>query len=245
LAAKVIWNNNRKFSINYEIINNDKKNIIVFLHGWGSNKEVMKQAFANKLEQFKHIYIDMPGFGKSQNDHILTTIDYASVMKDFLEELGINHNEVLIAGHSFGGKVATMLMPKLLILLSSAGILEEKSTKTLLTIRMAKIFNRFGLSKVNKMLRSKDVDNMPQNMYETFKNVVDEDFSEYFKGFYNEALIFWGTKDEATTLSSGVTINKLIKNSSFKSYDGDHYFFMQHANDICDTIVSHLENKVS
>ena len=245
MAAKVIWNNNRKFSINYEIVNNDKDKVIVFLHGWGSNKEVMKKAFANQLGEFKHIYIDMPGFGKSENDHILTTIDYASVMKDFLEELGINPNDALIAGHSFGGKVATMLMPKLLILLSSAGILETKSAKTLLTIRMAKIFNRFGLNKVNKMLRSKDVDNMPQNMYETFKNVVDEDFSEYFAGFYKQALIFWGTKDEATTLSSGITINKLIKNSEFKSYDGDHYFFMNHADDICDMIISHIKNTKS
>lgn len=236
MAVKVIWEKNRKFPINYEIMNNDKKEIIVFLHGWGSNKEVMKKAFANQLSDFKHIYIDMPGFGKSENDHVLTTIDYASIMKAFLEDLGINHNEVLIAGHSFGGKVATMLMPKLLILLSSAGILETKSAKTLLTIRMAKIFNRFGLSKVNKMLRSKDVDNMPQNMYETFKNVVDEDFSEYFEGFYKKALIFWGTKDEATTLGSGVTIHKLIKDSFFKSYDGDHYFFMKHADDICDII---------
>ena len=236
MAVKQIEYNTNKFLINYEIINNDKKEIIVFLHGWGSNKEVMKKAFSSQLKDFKHIYIDMPGFGKSENDYVLTTIDYASIMKVFLESLGINHNKVAIAGHSFGGKIATTLMPKLLILLSSAGILEEKSTQTLLTIRMAKVFNRFGLSKINKMLRSKDVDNMPQNMYETFKNVVDEDFSEYFKGYYKDALIFWGEKDTATTLESGKTIHGLIKNSSFKSYDGDHYFFIKHASDICDII---------
>ena len=236
MAVKQVEYNTNKFSINYEILNKDKEKIMVFLHGWGSNKEVMKKAFSSQLKDFKHIYIDMPGFGKSENDHILTTIDYSRIVKAFLEELGINHNEVLIAGHSFGGKIATTLMPKLLILLSSAGILEEKSAKTLLTIRMAKVFNRFGLDKVTKMLRSKDVHNMSHNMYETFKNVVDEDFSEYFKGYYKEALIFWGEKDTATTLESGKTIHGLIKNSSFKSYDGDHYFFMKNASDICDII---------
>jgi hypothetical protein len=127
-------------------------------------------------------------------------------------------------------------MPKLLILLSSAGIIEKKSKKTLLTIRMAKVFNRFGLAKVTKMLRSKDVENMSPNMYETFKNVVDEDFSEYFKGYYKEALIFWGENDTATTLESGKTIHKYIKNSSFKSYDADHYFFMKHSDNICSII---------
>ncbi len=241
MAIKTIEYNKNKFSINYEIINNNGNNTILFLHGWGSNKEIMKQAFSDNLKEFNHIYIDMPGFGKSENQHILNTIDYANIVKIFMESLDINPNDIAIAGHSFGGKVATTLMPKLLILLSSAGILEEKSAKTLLTIRMAKIFNRFGLNKVTKMLRSKDVDSMSQNMYETFKNVVDEDFSEYFKGYYKEALIFWGDKDEATTLSSGKTIHSLIKNSYFKSYDGDHYFFIKHSDDICDIIISKIE----
>ena len=241
MAIKTIEYNNNNFSISYDIVNNDKEKVIVFLHGWGSNKEVMKQAFGQKLKEFKHIYIDMPGFGKSENSIILNTIDYANIMKNFLENIGINPNDVTIAGHSFGGKVATTLMPKLLILLSSAGILEEKSAKILLTIRMAKIFNRFGLAKVTKMLRSTDVNHMSQNMYETFKNVVDEDFSEYFKGYYKDTLIFWGEKDTATTLDSGKTINSLIKNSQFKSYDGDHYFFIKNSDDICDIIIKNIK----
>ena len=241
MAVKIIEYNKKNFSINYDIVNNNKKEIIVFLHGWGSNKEVMKQVFSKKLKDLKHIYIDMPGFGKSENSYILNTIDYANIMKNFLENIDINPNNVIIAGHSFGGKVATTLMPKLLILLSSAGILEEKSAKTLLTIRMAKIFNRFGLGKVTKMLRSTDVDKMSQNMYETFKNVVDEDFSEYFKGYYKDALIFWGDNDTATTLDSGKTINSLIKKSKFKSYDGDHYFFIKNSDDICDIIIKNIK----
>lgn len=236
MATKQIDYFDKSFNINYEIVNNDKTEVIVFLHGWGSNKEVMKRGFSDKLERFKHIYIDMPGFGKSDNDYILTTIDYANIMKIFLNKLNINPNEITIAGHSFGGKVATCLMPKLLVLLSSAGIVEDKSAKTLLTIRMAKIFNRFGLKRVTKMFRSNDVNGMPQNMYETFKNVVDEDFSEYFKGFYKDALIFWGETDTATTLESGKIIHNLIKNSSFKSYDGDHYFFLKYGDDICKII---------
>ena len=240
MAIKQVDYYDKSFSINYELVNSDKENVIVFLHGWGSNKEIMKQAFKDKLKEFKHIYIDMPGFGKSDNNYILTTIDYANIIKIFLNKLHINPNDVTIAGHSFGGKVATCLMPKLLVLLSSAGIVEDKSAKTLLTIRMAKIFNRFGLSKVTKMFRSNDVNGMPQNMYETFKNVVDEDFSEYFKGFYKDTLIFWGETDTATTLESGKTIHSLIKNSTFKSYDGDHYFFLKYSDDISTHIEKHL-----
>jgi len=243
LAVKSIDYYGKNFNINYELFNNDKKEIIVFLHGWGSNKEVMKRGFSKKLQEFKHIYIDMPGFGKSDNNYVLTTIEYANIMKIFLEKLNINPNDVTIAGHSFGGKVATTLMPKLLVLLSSAGILEEKSTKTLLTIRMAKVFNRFGLGAVTKMFRSNDVNGMDQNMYETFKNVVDEDFSEYFKGYYKKALLFWGENDTATTLTSGKTIHSLIKNSKFYSYDGDHYFFLEYSDKICKTIQEEYINE--
>lgn len=69
-------------------------------------------------------------------------------------------------------------------------------------------------------------------MYLTFKNVVNEDFSQEFSNFTNNALIFWGKNDVATSLKSGETIANLIKKSSFISYDGDHYFFVKNAKDI-------------
>ncbi len=236
MAQKQIEYKNNFFNINYEILNQEQKDIMIFLHGWGSNKEIMKQAFGNYLQNYQHIYLDMPGFGKSNNEIVLTTQDYANIIKEFISKFKIDNSKLTIFGHSFGGKVATLISPKKLVLLSTAGIVEEKSAKTLLTIRMAKIFNRFGLGKVTKLLRSKDVEQMNENMYETFKNVVDEDFSENFKKYNGEALIFWGNKDIATTLNSGKMIHSLMKNSKFKSFDSDHYFFIKFAKDITDGI---------
>ena len=243
MATKKIDYFGKNFAVNYEIVNNDKKEIIVILHGWGSNKEIMKQAFGKELKSMKHIYIDMPGFGKSDNNYVLTTIDYSHIIKIFLEKLEINPNEVTIVGHSFGGKVATALIPKTLVLLSTAGILEEKSSQVKMKIKFAKVFNAFGLNTLTKIFRSKDVENMSQNMYETFKNVVDEDFSEYFKGFYNPALIFWGESDTATSLKSGKKIAELIKKSEFKSYPEDHYFFLKNSKDISNIIENSIINK--
>jgi pimeloyl-ACP methyl ester carboxylesterase len=232
MAIKEIKYNNQLFNINYQLINPSNSTAIVFLHGWGSNKEIMKQAFATGLTKLRHIYLDMPGFGKSENHYILNTTDYANIVSLFLKDLNIDISNSIIVGHSFGGKVATLLNPKKLVLLSSAGIIEKKSAKTLLTIKMAKIFNRFGLAKVTKLLRSSDVNMMSEYMYETFKNVVDEDFSDSFKKYQGEALICWGKDDTATTLNSGKTIASLIANSKFKVYDGDHYFFLKHNEDI-------------
>lgn len=232
MAVREITHEGKIFSISYEVLNPSSENCIVFLHGWGSNKEIMKQAFGDHLKEYRHIYIDLPGFGKSPNVNILNTNDYADIVKEFLTTLNLNATGLMVAGHSFGGKIATLLKPKKLILLSSAGILEEKPFSVKMKIKAAKVLNALGLSGFAKIFRSKDAHKMSREMYETFKNVVDEDFSGIFAAYGKEAKIFWGDDDKATSLDSGKKIASLIKNSSFKSYDGDHYFFLKYAKDI-------------
>ena len=230
MATKSVTIDNRTFDISYEIINPSCKKDIVFLHGWGSNKDIMKNVFSSYLKDFRHIYIDLPGFGKSPNTYELTTPDYVQITDEFLKLLSSTKD--VIAGHSYGGKVAVLLNPSNLVLLSSAGILEEKSFEVKLKISVAKFFNALGLGKITKLFRSSDVNTMSEVMYATFKNVVNEDFTQNFKNYKNNALIFWGEKDTATSLESGQKIASLIDSSTFISYDGDHFFFAQNAKDI-------------
>lgn len=234
MASKTITVENKSFDISYEIVNPSAKVDFVVLHGWGSNKEIMKNSFSPYLKDFRHIYIDLPGFGKSSNNYELTTSDYVKITDEFLK--AVNSTKDFIAGHSYGGKVSTLLNPKNLVLLSSAGILEEKPFDVKAKITMSKFFNKLGLSGITKAFRSKDVNTMSEEMYATFKNVVNEDFSAHFANFKNNALIFWGEKDTATSLESGKKIASLIDNSTFISYDGDHYFFAKNAKDICERI---------
>lgn len=230
MATKNLIVDNKFFDISYEIINPREQRDIIFLHGWGSNKEIMKNSFSPYLKNFRHIYIDLPGFGNSENKYALKTSDYVKITNEFLKLL--NSSKDVILGHSYGGKVATLLNPKNLVLLSSAGILEEKPFTIKLKIAIAKIFNKLGLKNITKLFRSKDVEQMSEHMYETFKNVVNEDFANQFSSFQNNALIFWGESDTATSLESGKKIASLIKKSSFISYDGDHYFFIKNVKDI-------------
>ena len=234
MAVKQIKCDDKLFAINYESINNSCENSIVFLHGWGSNKEIMRNVFKNELKDFRHIYIDLPGFGKSSNDYILDVKAYTRIVGEFLKVLDIN--KLAIAGHSFGGKVATLLHPDNLILLSSAGILEAKPLSVKSKILLSKTMNTLGLKNITKKFRSKDAESMNEVMYETFKNVVNENLEEDFKNYRGNALIFWGKEDTATSLSSGEKIASLIKNSTFKAYDGDHYFFTKNAKDIAHRI---------
>lgn len=234
MATKHLIIDNKIFDISYEIINPTCQKDIIFLHGWGSNKDIMKNVFSSHMKNFRHIYIDLPGFGKTENKYTLKTSDYAKVVEELLKLL--NSSKDMIAGHSYGGKVATLLNPKNLILLSSAGILEEKEFIVKLKIFFAKILNTLGLRKITKSFRSKDVNTMSENMYSTFKNVVNEDFTSTFSNFPNNALIFWGDRDTATSLESGKKISTLIKKSTFISYDGDHYFFVKNVKDISERI---------
>ena len=234
MATKNLIVDNKNFDISYEIVNPTAKKDIVFLHGWGSNKDIMKNVFSPYLKDFRHIYIDLPGFGKSLNNYVLTTKDYAKIVDEFLKLL--TSTKDVIAGHSYGGKVATLLNPANLVLLSSAGILEEKPLDVKVKIFFAKIFNSLGLRIITKKFRSSDVNTMSENMYGTFKNVVNEDFTSYFSNFSNNALVFWGEKDTATSLESGKRMASLLKKSTFTSYDGDHFFFVQNAKNISERI---------
>jgi pimeloyl-ACP methyl ester carboxylesterase len=227
MAVKNINIDEKTFNINYEILNHKGDKDFIILHGWGSNKEIMKGAFSKILPNFRHIYIDMPGFGKSGNDYILTTDEYSKILDNFLNT--IDASKDIVAGHSFGGKVSLLLNPKLLVLLSNSGILVPKPLSVKVKIKLFKFFKLFGGSKLLNIFVSKDVAGMSQNMYETFKKVVDEDFTDEFSTYRGKTLIFWGKSDTATPLWTGEMISKLIKNSRFYPLEGDHYFFLQHS----------------
>ena len=229
-----------EFLISYDKVTNKANKVALFLHGWGSSKELMKSVFAKTLPQFDHYYVDLPGFGNSTIPKALNSYEYHKILKLFLKELNIEPD--MIIGHSFGGKIATLLNPPLLILLSSAGIFRKKSISIRMKIYIFKILKRVGLGKFYKLFASKDVKNADKTLYETFKKVVDEDFKEEFVNFKNKALIFWGVKDRATPLASGKMIESLIEKSHFYALDGDHFFFLNSANFIEQTIRKNCEN---
>lgn len=234
MAQKVINYHGSDYHISYEIVHPKGVADFIVLHGWGSNKEIMKQAFGSTLSHFRHIYIDMPGFGKSGNDTILNTAVYAEIIEQFLTQ--IDAKKEIIAGHSFGGKVATLLSPNMLVLLGSSGVLVPKPLGVRLKIALFKALKAFGFSNMRSLFASKDVSGMSQVMYETFKNVVNEDFTNQFAACHTKALLFWGQSDTATPLWTGEEIATLIQNSKLFSYAGDHYFFLQHAAHITEVI---------
>jgi pimeloyl-ACP methyl ester carboxylesterase len=239
MASKEIRYKEHTFKLAYELVNPTQDEILLVLHGWGSNKEIMKQAFGNTLPDFKHIYLDMPGFGKSTNEMILTTVDYANIVQLFLDTLGVT--ATIAMGHSFGGKVSTLLNTPCLVLLSSAGVVTVKPWSVKIKIATFKLLKPLGMKKIRELFVAPDAQGMSHEMYETFKNVVDEDFEAEFSKSKSKALCFWGKEDTATPLYTGEKIAELIENSAFYPLDGDHFFFLTHKDFIAKAITEHCK----
>jgi len=240
MASKEITYKEHSFQLSYEMVNPSQENILLVLHGWGSNKEIMKQAFGKLLPEYKHIYLDMPGFGKSSSTMVLTTEDYAAIVRLFLDAMKVKPK--IAMGHSFGGKVSTLLNPPCLVLLSSSGILVPKPLDVKVKIGMTKLLKPFKFAWIRKLFASKDVEGMSHEMYETFKNVVNEAFEHNFSAVSGKALLFWGKADTATPLWTAEKIEKMMADATLYPLDGDHFFFLQHAPFIAKTITDQCKD---
>jgi len=77
---------------------------LVFVHGWGINKEYWKSQADEFSKRYTVVTIDLGGHGKSgtQRDH-WTVDDYANDVMAVLDSL--NLNKVVLVGHSMGGDV--------------------------------------------------------------------------------------------------------------------------------------------
>jgi len=230
MAVRSIQVNNEDLNIAYERLGDPKNPPILILHGWGANRAIMIKAFRNTLPHYCHYYLDLPGFGESQLKAPMDSFGYAKVVDAWCEALHVKPQ--IIIGHSFGGKIATLLNPPNLVLLSSAGIVPPKPLKVRAKITIFKWLKKLGFGRFYNLFASKDVSKMSPQMYETFKQVVDEDMSEIFSTCKANTYIFWGAEDKATPLKSGEKIHYLIKNSHFYRLEGDHFFFLPHGEKI-------------
>jgi pimeloyl-ACP methyl ester carboxylesterase len=224
MAIKRVNFKGTQLNLSYLLLNQEKEDSILFLHGWGANKELMKNSFKAFFKDYCHIYLDFPGFGGSSVNEAMNSYDIKKVTEEFL--LVINKTPQIVIGHSLGGKIALLLNPKNLVLLSNSGIVLPKRFSVRLKIKLFKMFKFLGLDRFYKLFASKDVKGMSSVMYETFKKVVNEDMSGHFKDYEGRAVIFWGKDDETMPIAAAHKINSLVKNSTLFELEGDHFFFL-------------------
>ena len=87
--------------INY--IEKGQGEIILFLHGWGQNIDMMLPLIDELKHKYKCVILDLPGFGKSNFNDSKTISEYVEKIRLFLEEKQLLPK--YLVGHSFGGKL--------------------------------------------------------------------------------------------------------------------------------------------
>lgn len=231
------------------------KNYIVFLHGWGASKNAFLWT-QEYLSDFGLVYVDFSGFGESDEpDKPWTVFDYVQDLKNLLDEFDIE--ELILVGHSFGGRVAIKFsflyqndyLKFGLCLVDSAGLKPRRSL-----IYYYKIFKFKVVKKIAKKLKnyeniiskygSNDYKVLSSIMKDTFKKVVKEDLSYDAKFITKQAIIVWGRNDRDTKLYMAKKLSRLIVNSRlFILEDAGHFSYLDKPQEfliILDTFVRNL-----
>lgn len=245
--------------INYIEQGKDSNTTILLLHGWGANIEAFRPVIDNLANNFKVYAIDFPGFGLSEEppkDYAVE--DYSKLVLEFINQLKLEN--VVLVGHSFGGRVIIKLVgklgykPKKIILVDSAGIKPKRTLKYYLKVysfKAAKNLSKLLLGKKkseevinrykNKM-GSTDYNNANDTMREVFKNVVNEDLTQYLSNIKASTLLIWGENDLDTPLKDGQKMEKLIEDSGLVVLKGaGHFSYLNNLNQFLVIVNKFLE----
>lgn len=240
LNKKIIINN---LLINYYSFLPDKKSskTLLFLHGWGINSQTWLSLFdLLKDLPYASYFIDLPGFGQSQTplkDFYLD--DYVNVVENFIKKLNLKN--IVLFGHSFGGRITIKLAAKnsdyleKIVLVDSAGIYHQSHVKTLKLLIASIVRPLFQLSfmqafrqKIYQLTGSEEYLAIPA-LSKTFSHIVSEDLTSYLSKIRLPTLIIWGEKDnnEASTLNDAQLMKKNISNSKLELLkDANHFSFL-------------------
>ena len=186
---------------------------IVFLHGWGANRESLR-GIATLFQPTDHVHlIDLPGFGAAPlPPDGWSTIDYADLVQHYLAERV--RGPVILVGHSFGARVTVRIaarrLPELhaIVLMAAPGLpaspfsitsLRRRGIRALrATLRMVGGLTGPGpLAWHTRRFGSKDY-LAAGTMRDVFVRVVNEDLTECAQAIACPALLLWGSDDRET-----------------------------------------------
>lgn len=210
---------------------------VILLHGWGQNTQMMEFIADNLKKHFIVYNLDFPGFGKSQDPSSAWGVeDYTEFLRQFALKNKIENP--IIIGHSFGCRVAIRYAYKYgalkMVLTGAAGIRDDRSLSWYIktyTYKLGKKLLPESLrSKLQNKVGSTDYQNASGVMRQTFVKVVNDDVKDILKDINVETLLVFGENDEATPVSKGKLMEKLMPNAALVIFENDdHYAYINEA----------------
>ena len=229
-----------KVKLYYDYQFNNKEQTVVLLHGWGGNHLSLSPLLVS-FQNYNILTLDFFGFG--QSDKPLQNFDiysYSNAVAELLKKL--NLNDIILVGHSFGGRISIILSNQLndivskMILIDSAGLKPRNTIKKSLK-KMKYKFAKF-LVKINvkdkgslEKYGSDDYKKLSNEEKRVFNRVVNEYLEKYLSNIKCSTLIIWGEKDKDTPLYMAKKLNKKIKNSKlYVVKNAGHFAYVEEAN---------------
>ena len=219
---------------------------VLFLHGWGVDGSIfasLVKRFANS--KYKVIVPDLPGFGLSDDPSDSWSVDdYADWTVDFIKALGLDNQEIILVGHSFGGRISIKLAARLeytlnikaLVLTGAAGVhakVRHKFRLKTFIYRQLKFLSKLDLVKklfphfegqLARSFASEDYKKASPLMRECLIKAVNENLEPYLEKIDCETLLLWGKNDNATPLADGELMAEKIVKSQLKVFDRSGHF---------------------
>lgn len=190
---------------------------MIILHGWGHNAELWR-GIAEKLEHFGSADVwDLPGFG---NEPLVSPEwgidDYANWVDT---KIGETSDEIVLIGHSFGGRVASLLAsrrPSYLhaLVLIGAPCMYRPSMMIRLKSTIASMVKPIVPATLRRMLITEEFrDAEDSGIGRVFRNAVMNDQTQSLPMIVVPTLLLWGENDSAAPVSIAHEIQTLIPKS--------------------------------
>ena len=229
-----------KVKLYYDYQFNNKEQTVVLLHGWGGNHLSLSPLLVS-FQNYNILTLDFFGFG--QSDKPLQNFDiysYSNAVAELLKKL--NLNDIILVGHSFGGRISIILSNQLndivskMILIDSAGLKPRntiKKTFKKMNYKFAKFLVKVNVKGKESLEKygSDDYKKLSNEEKKVFNRVVNEYLEKYLLNIKCSTLIIWGEKDKDTPLYMAKKLNKKIKNSKlYVVKNAGHFAYVEEAN---------------
>lgn len=235
---------------------------LILMHGWGCNLTTVRSIAATASRTHRVLNLDMPGFGQSPEPDSVWDIDqYTELVNRFIDHLHLERP--ILAGHSFGGRVAIQLASQrkdidAVVLIDAAGIKPRRSLKyyyKVYTFKAAKRLSHLllGREKAEQRIErirasrgSSDYANASPRMRAIMSKVVNHDLTACLPKITAPALLIWGENDTATPLADAKKMERLIPDAGLVSFPGcGHYSFLDNPAQFAAVLHSFLQSRIS
>lgn len=217
---------------------------VLLLHGWGVSASVYHLIIDHLSRRCRVVAPDLPGFGGTfVPDTSWDSYDYVRFVREFADALGLT--DVVLMGHSHGGRVSIRILAepfltvKKAVLLDSAGlpahhdlkwhikVKSYKAGKAILSWKPIQALFPDALANFQKNAGSSDYRQASPVMKQTMNRVLAEDVSADLPKIAASTLLIWGDQDDATPLSDGQKMEKLIPDAGLVVLNGGHFAFAE------------------